>query len=293
MRKTSMESAHKPLLKESAAGLHRQARSEPAGRRRDNEPRPSSGAKARRLHESSQTNQCDAPFVKLARLLETLPKKGSVEWRAMVAQLQRDLDPSRRDGFTVLDTAKFFPPVLADAIFETMPHPGQADILDGKMIAHDHSNKWVKMSPAQLRPFNIYATWLVSLLNAALQPEKPLRADQIDLRMFSGRISDDESNVAFQAWHTDGGEFAALLAMKGTGTGVVADTPRFDNYKDNVNEWVRANKPENPGRWTPTGKTLIMSGTEREGDDNAVAATVHSSPFEDEERFLILLRISS
>jgi hypothetical protein len=280
MRKVAVESSERKRLKlQPTLQPPRRKRAQPATSRLA--PRPT-----KLIGKERSPN---AAFESLSRLLETLPKKGGARWEALVKKLRADLDPSQ-PGVSTIDTSVFFPPALSRAMFRALPHPGQASLLQGEAIKHDGKHIWTKMPDAQVRPFMIYADWIVALLNDALRPKRPFEASQIDLRLFSGRIADDPDNVAFPSWHTDGGELAVLVAPVGTGTGIVRDTPKFDPYADNVDEWVRKNKPD-AAEWTPTGQTLIISGIDRGAKHPKVIPTVHSSPQWDEERMLLLLRI--
>lgn len=195
----------------------------------------------------------------------SLPARGSAEWRALVAQAKAGLDPRAGPGHAVLDLRRYLPPQAGDLIHRRLPPASQVrdfdtgEVLKGRSVSH--------ISPEDRAAMRVFTSWLEDLLGEALG--KRPRADLVQLRAWSR----GERGLTAPAPHVDGGDVSALVALKGSGVVYRPDGSEED-------------------RPLLAGEVLLFSGTERAKSHPGLRPTVHRSPAADEDRLLLVVRLS-
>ena len=92
-------------------------------------------------------------------------------------------------------------------------------------------------------------------------------------------------------FHVDGGEYAALITLYGSGTWVLDKTPKFDSRYSPEDLW-KITRSRTDYFEVPRGDTMFISATERSKRYPKAIATVHASPITKSPRIFLVIRFT-
>jgi hypothetical protein len=221
--------------------------------------------------------------------VQQLPGQNTAVGRAWLKQLQTDLDPIRGKGFSVLPASQWLTPHVGHSLFNSIGGPAELDIKGQRIPRGGLSQGGAvrHLSEKQLEPFDNFSAWLQQLMTVSLSSgEKP------HVRLSTIRTNSREAGAGlnFRQLHVDGGQFAAMVTLKGKGTLYVPDAPKLSLRSGN-DDWKAVRERRDGARQLGLGEVLIISCDERGNRYDAVRPTVHASPMDDGDRLFYLVRL--
>jgi hypothetical protein len=191
-----------------------------------------------------------------------------------MVQAARDALNQGGEGWLAIDTRPFFAKGAISELYQRIPDEGICRFMGNNIDTHLSSQ-----DASQLQAFVEY---MQDVLAEAVGCE-------MDLHLAEIRKQNSKIGVRMPEWHVDGGDFAILLALKGTSTEILRNTPRMSSFYSEDPTWDEINKRTDTTR-VPSLCSLIITGDR--STNLGPVPTVHRTPLDIEDRLLLVVRLS-